>query len=1204
MRITRFVHDVGGESSDRRAMSTAASPSMIEPPRVLLLDNYDSYTYNIFQYLAALGTPPLVVRNDEYSSLAAVLHAHPEVEAIVVSPGPGNPANPQDFGLCSQAYHCGLPLFGVCLGMQGLAMAFGGAVTRAPKPMHGRISEVFHAESMQGGSLLEGVPSPFEVVRYHSLVVPEPSLPDCLRVTARTADGLVMALEHTSLPLVGVQFHPESICTQHGMRLFRNFVQRVVASRSPARASAKPKPAHASSHMAIRRQPLMSSSAWSSAIGGGVTRGSGARGRQLLVCEPTLPRALSTEEIFVSLHGPAACSFWLDAADGQRNRFSYLGSGGGPHSFLVSQHADGLRRVELATVDGTAAAPNETPANGGLMDCMRDELAAWAGATQVVCTVATPFSGQLPGQTRQPPPAVSQDGARGLLPVECAFRGGFVGFLGYEAWHDLGPSASASELRGRKAPDRDGSHGGQAEASFLFADRIMAYDHHSKRLFLLCLCTGAPASGTDVAASGSWDSALRWLARQSRALQRLAVHGPLPDPSPPPSAPSRAASARFVSDRPRGQYLGDIGTIAEHLHAGESYEVCLTTTFRCVSHTPPPLRLYQQLRRTNPAPHAAYLRFDPKRLVASPPAPSTDPATHTDTPSAGMLPRRLPHDTLGPGGLAICCSSPERFLRVEPDGRAECKPIKGTVMREPVPAADADAAHALQRDEKSRSENLMIVDLIRNDLGRVCVPGSVEVPSLMHIESYATVHQLVSTVRGVVQPTEDALSAAAAAFPPGSMTGAPKARTMRIIDELEHGVPRGVYSGALGFFSIDGASDLNVVIRTAVIDERGLSVAAGGAVVALSDAVDEYEEVLLKARPVMRAVASCLTGGDAEAYTIDDDYAREDWGGGPLVDSARAQARPAYPRPTVRAPLATASATTRSGASLRAWALSPWAPAVEPAGPPPELFETMLYTPVGGFLLLEGHLERFLATAAACGYSSPPRSALALSLEHDAAAWPMNEASRVRLCLTRDGTIRVERAALPGVVAPPPVALPQHAFGGAEATRLVVLDPCTTSSVDPALMRKTTARQIYDAARRAVGCAPPGASPPAASADAPFDVLLHNEAGEVTECAIANVALQDADNPNRWATPPVDCGLLPGVLRAALLERGMLYERVLTVDEVCQAVHAGRRLVAFNSLRGCYDITLKEKPSQHVELRRDTPGTSSAPAQAVLRSRL
>ena len=941
---------------------------------VLLLDNYDSYSYNIFQYIAQLiGRPPLVLRNDEASDLSAFLaHQTPRVDAIVVSPGPGKPDRTEDFGLCAQAYHCGLPVLGVCLGMQGLAVAFGGLVVRAPLPMHGRLSPVEHAEEASSGSLLEGIPSPFAVVRYHSLVVHEPSLPGCLRVTARTADAdrLIMAMEHQSLPLMGVQFHPESICTEHGLHLFRNFLRRVAetsTSLGPPSKAALPQPAR------LPPPTKLPPRAPPAALGG--TRRVASR-RHLLVCEPTLSRPLTAEEIFVTLFGASACSFWLDAADGSRNRFSYMGCGGGPHSFLLSQVAptsssdDGVRRVDLSAPRSRLQPDTEEPMaavgageDGPLLGHMRAELRRWSDVTPTRCVL------QPSAQPVAPAPAGRQQEARGqpcatatasssaaapastptatpvsadalpLLPDECAFRGGFVGFLGYEAWHSIGPASGASELRQRNPAVASGSHkpggggggggsggggssgsggggssggggrgfGGEAEAAFLFSDRLLAFDHREGRLYLLCLCDAPPSeaaaaapaqghAGQDSSAphaphvySSSWASGLRWIDRYARALSNLSTRAPafagapnaVPASAPTGSSASASArpggAARFVGDRSRQQYLADIGTVGDHLRAGESYEVCLTTTFRCTSHSPPPLELYRHLRRTNPAPHSAYLRLDPHRLVAAhaspPPVAATVSAAATADDGKGRevetrrgahtlgaerestWPRRLPIDALGPGGLAICCSSPERFLRVDGGRRAEAKPIKGTAMRQALPSDDREAARRLQSGEKERSENLMIVDLIRNDLGRVCASGTVNVPSLMHIESYATVHQLVSTICGTLAPEHDALSAAAAAFPPGSMTGAPKARTMRIIDELEMSVPRGAYSGCLGFFSVGGACDLNVIIRTAVIDERGLSIAAGGAIVALSDPRDEYEEVLLKLRPVMRAVA-------------------------------------------------------------------------------------------------------------------------------------------------------------------------------------------------------------------------------------------------------------------------------------------------------------------------------------------------------------
>ena len=267
---------------------------------------------------------------------------------------------------------------------------------------------------------------------------------------------------------------------------------------------------------------------------------------------------------------------------------------------------------------------------------------------------------------------------------------------------------------------------------------------------------------------------------------------------------------------PAAEAYKDAVRASQHeIYEGNSYEVCLTAqTVACIQNPSPELffELYRRQRAHNSAPYAAYLRC---------------------------------------GDFSVLSSSPERFLSVDEQRNAQTKPIKGTIARGATPEEDEAAAAWLRTDEKTRAENLMIVDLLRNDLSTVSDPASVRVPVLMGVESYSTVHQLVSTVSSRLREGVSAVTAARACFPGGSMTGAPKPSTMQIIERLENRA-RGVYSGALGFVSADGSANLSIVIRTLVAHDEGtVTLAAGGAVVADSDPTAEYEEMLTKLRAAL-----------------------------------------------------------------------------------------------------------------------------------------------------------------------------------------------------------------------------------------------------------------------------------------------------------------------------------------------------------------
>lgn len=493
-------------------------------------------------------------------------------------------------------------------------------------------------------------------------------------------------------------------------------------------------------------------------------------------------------------------------------------------------------------------------------------------------------------------------------------------------------------------------------------------------------------------------------------------------------AHTRGARSRVLDCHPsmtKAQYLERLARIKRHIFEGDTYQVNYTLKYK-LRHEGSPLRLFAELRKRQRVRYGAFLDFP---------------------------------------DLTVISRSPELFFEKRGED-IHARPMKGTAERGRTAEEDRRNAERLASDAKTRAENIMIVDLLRNDLSRIGRRGSVRTPELLEVETYETLHQLVSTVAAKVDPDIPLHRVLGQLFPCGSVTGAPKIRTMELIAELEL-EPRGVYTGAIGYLGPDRSMCLNVAIRTLALwpDGRG-ELGVGGGIVHDSDPEAEYEECRLKGRF--------------------------------LTDQV----------------------------------------------PDFQLIECLRWD--GGFAALDRHLDRLERSARALGFALD-RARLAAALTGRAAALGP---AKVRVALDRQGDYQIEATPIAAAGAADAAARADAAADTA-AVRRVALSPEPVQSGSWLLQHKVSLRALYDreyARYRALGY---------------YDVLFTNERGEVTEGTFHNVFVRLR---GRWYTPPVACGLLPGVQRQALLESPELgaTERILTVRDLAEA----EELVLTNAVRG------------------------------------
>ena len=712
---------------------------------VLIVDNHDSFTFNIAHLVAEASgeMPQVVLASAPRPSLDGVSH-------VIIGPGPGTPHNPGDLGCSLDVYREALerdiPVLGICLGLQLMAVAHGGRVGSAPTPMHGLEDALRFTGAAASDPVFARLPRELRIVRYHSLAIRE--CPPELDVLGTTPDGAIQAARLRGKNVWGVQFHPESIRTEGGLDLMRAFLgvgggadgcESLSVAQCEGDAASQPGsvPATQSGQAPATHTLLLGS-------------------------EVTVKDVFTeAEALYRDLFSPLERAVWLDSAsEDHRSRFSIMGACDGPGAHVFEYRVPDEKRVE------------GVPAKGGFFDELRGKLR----------------------QVR-----LDECGQRAAHNLG-GFALGHVGYLGY----GLG-----AETLGLEREPRAGT---ESDAHLVFLTRALVIDHDrgtARAVALAELDDGAAHPGT-VGEQQSWivETTRNMISVLSGA--REAHGGSRRDEAEAGVGTAPAPTYRHAP----AHYAALIARCQELIDEGESYELCLTNE----AHVPgefDPIEVYARLRRVARVPYGALLQC---------------------------------------GKWSVASASPERFLEVSAEGACESRPIKGTAPRSADPEEDARLCAELASSRKDRAENLMIVDLVRHDLSRVCEAGSVKMPHIYQVESFPTVHQMISTITGRLATGRTALDAIEAAFPGGSMTGAPKLRTVQLLRELEGG-PRGVYSGAIGWISPNGAASLSIVIRTAVLDETGARFGVGGAITRLSDATAEIEETFTKARTVRASLA-------------------------------------------------------------------------------------------------------------------------------------------------------------------------------------------------------------------------------------------------------------------------------------------------------------------------------------------------------------
>ncbi|KAI0439957.1 aminodeoxychorismate synthase [Xylaria telfairii] len=818
-------------------------------PRILFIDAYDSFSNNIVSLLTTvlevdvdvLPIDPAHLDPKKAGFKDALGKLVRQYHAVVCGPGPGAPDVDKDVGIMKYIWDLEgqdlAPVLGICLGFQSLAVSCGAVVKRLQTGLHGMIREIDHLDAKQDRNIFVDAPT-FKATLYHSLhadvgqeSVPTeewqdekwrspPPFPDLVPLAwtyedrGNMVERILMGVRHRTKPFWGLQYHPESVCTEStGHQVIVNWFQEAMAWN----CATGRKPESVSHEANISKKLEVPMVVDASATNGspscprddGVVSSFGL-GAKYFSRSLDIPLHIEVPDVVEILQDGKSEFIVLESASAKLRRTGLDVRG---RYSIIALDVDEALKLEYRTGERHVTARCSPAPETAQKTTEKVELSPGQTIWQFLADFWT--KRRIPSHETPDP-----------------FIGGFMGYTTYE----LGLEGIDVKLYEERRHDR-------TDLSFAWVTRSIVIDHLEGTLRIQALSSSELSSqvwlettADKLTRSPIWSNALPANFGKVRQSDELT----------PPHTPTSGHATPNILVPAAPEYEAKVRACQDFIAAGDSYELCLTdqtlvTRVRSrfegslqahdKSSSPSSWQLYRALRTRQPAPFASYVRL---------------------------------------GGATLVSSSPERFLTFDSAGLCSMRPMKGTVRKSPAVSTLA-AAEAILHIPKEEAENLMIVDLVRHDLHRVCGPGNVHVPHLLQVEEYASVFQMISVVEGQLprapgnEPT--GLDVLAASLPPGSMTGAPKKRSCEILQGLEgpRARERSLYSGVVGYMDAAGRGDWSVTIRSLFRwDDETVSAAtasdtiagagdtetwhlgAGGAVTALSTAEGERDEMLIK----------------------------------------------------------------------------------------------------------------------------------------------------------------------------------------------------------------------------------------------------------------------------------------------------------------------------------------------------------------------